>query len=119
MHVLRDYTRTVTLPVLRNEKRANRGDELLRRARRLLVRRPSLLDEGSRARLAELMDGNTTLRTVLEYRQQLIGLWEQAHVSNERLVAQLREWCAQAEASGIRSLQDFAASLRGYVPKAA
>jgi stearoyl-CoA desaturase (delta-9 desaturase) len=119
MHVLRDYTRTVTLPVLRNEKRANRGDALLRRARRLLVRRPSLLDEGSRARLAELMDENTTLRTVLEYRQQLIGLWEQAHVSNERLVAQLREWCAQAEASGIRSLQDFAASLRGYVPKAA
>jgi stearoyl-CoA desaturase (delta-9 desaturase) len=81
MHVLRNYTRTVTLPVLRN--------------------------------------GNAALRTVLEYRQQLISLWEQAHVSNDRLVAQLREWCAQAEASGIRSLQEFAASLREYVPKPA
>jgi stearoyl-CoA desaturase (delta-9 desaturase) len=119
MHVLRNYTRTVTLPVLRNEKRVNRGDALLRRARRLLVRRPSLLDDRSKARLAELMDGNAALRTVLEYRQQLISLWEQAHVSNDRLVAQLREWCAQAEASGIRSLQEFAASLREYVPKPA
>ncbi len=119
MHVLRNYTRTVTLPVLRSEKRANRDDALLRRARRLLIRRPSLLDERSRARLSELMDGNAALRTVLEYRQQLINLWEQAHVSNERLVSQLREWCARAEASGIRSLQEFAAKLREYVPQAA
>jgi stearoyl-CoA desaturase (Delta-9 desaturase) len=34
--------------------------------------------------------------------------------SNERLIEQFREWCAAAEASGVRALQDFAASLRGY-----
>jgi hypothetical protein len=28
---------------------------------------------------------------------------------------QLREWCAQAEASGIRALRDFANSLPAYV----
>ena len=35
-------------------------------------------------------------------------------MSNEKLVQHLKDWIAQAEASGIKVLQDFAASLRGY-----
>ena len=31
----------------------------------------------------------------------------------ERL-ARLQAWCAEAEASGVRALQDYAARLRGY-----
>jgi stearoyl-CoA desaturase (delta-9 desaturase) len=56
------------------------------------------------------------LRTVHEFRQRLVEIWEQANVSNEALVAHLREWCAQAEASGIEALQQFSARLRGYLP---
>jgi len=115
MHVLRDYTRKVTLPVLRVEKRANPDKELTRRARKLLVSGPILLDEAARIRLASLLEGNATLRTVHEYRQQLLNLWAQANVSNERLVRQLKEWCNRAEASGIDALHDFSASLRGYI----
>ena len=115
MHVLRDYTRKVTLPVLRLEKRANRDDALLRKAKKLLVSGPILLDEAATRRLAKLLDDNAALRTVHEYRQQLIDLWAQANVSNERLVKQLKEWCNRAEASGIEALHDFSATLRGYV----
>ena len=53
-----------------------------------------------------------------EYRRQLMGVWQQANVSNERLVADLREWCARAEASGIAVLEEFSARLRGYIPQA-
>jgi stearoyl-CoA desaturase (delta-9 desaturase) len=35
-------------------------------------------------------------------------------MSNDKLLQHLKEWIAQAEASGIKSLQDFAASLRSY-----
>jgi stearoyl-CoA desaturase (delta-9 desaturase) len=35
-------------------------------------------------------------------------------VSNERLLAELKEWCARAEASGIQALEEFAAGLRRY-----
>jgi stearoyl-CoA desaturase (delta-9 desaturase) len=119
MHVLRDYTRKVTLPVLRVEKRANRDNALLRRARKLLVSGPILLDEAAKARLASLLEDNAALRTVHEYRQQLLDLWAQANVSNERLVRQLKEWCNRAETSGIDALHDFSASLRGYVLQAA
>jgi stearoyl-CoA desaturase (delta-9 desaturase) len=116
MHVLRDYTRRVTLPVLRRE-RAARPDTLLRRTQRLLVRRPTLLDEQARARLAEVLEQNQTLRTVHDFRQRLVALWEQAHVSNDNLVQQLKDWCHQAEASGIEALQEFSARLRGYLPE--
>ena len=119
MHVLREYTRKVTLPVLRREKRANRDNALLRRARKLVVSGPILLDDAAKARLASLLDDNAALRTVHEYRQQLLDLWDQANVSNERLVRQLKEWCNRAESSGIDALHDFSASLRGYLPQPA
>jgi stearoyl-CoA desaturase (delta-9 desaturase) len=115
MHVLRDYTRKVTLPVLRLEKRANRYKALPRRARRLLVSGPILLDDIAKDKLATLLESNAALRTVHEFRQQLLNIWAQANVSNERLVKQLKEWCSRAEASGIDALQNFSASLRGYI----
>jgi stearoyl-CoA desaturase (delta-9 desaturase) len=114
MHVLRDYTFGVVLPVLDREARS--GDGLMKTARSLLVRRPQLLDDAGRSRLAAVLAASPTLHTVHEYRQQLTALWEQANVSNDQLVRQLREWCARAEASGIEALQQFSARLRGYLP---
>lgn len=115
MHVLRDYTRKVTLPVLRTERRANRSNRLLRKARKLVVCHPGWLDEVAQARLATLLANHQTLRIVHEYRERLTELWEQANVSNELLVTHLKEWCMMAEASGIKALEDFATKLRGYV----
>ena len=119
MHVLRDYTCNVTLPVLRRELSKDRHNELLRRARKLLVRRPNLLDEQAHAHLQQVLSHNAALRTVHEYRLQLLALWEQVNVSNDKLVKQLRDWCNEAEASGIRALQEFSAQLRGYLPQPA
>ncbi|WP_147094540.1 DesA/ISL3 alpha bundle tail domain-containing protein, partial [Nitrosococcus oceani] len=48
------------------------------------------------------------------FRQQLQALWSQAWSSQEALLYALQEWCRQAEESGIKALQDFALSLRGY-----
>jgi len=112
MHVLRDYTRQVTLPEFRRQK----GDDpLWRRAKRLLVRQPALLDEAARERLHSLLERNPRLATVYQFRERLRELWSGAtNVSNEKLVAQLREWCNEAESSGIKALQEFARTLRGY-----
>ncbi len=116
MHVLRQYKNSVTLPVFRSQiaGEAPQWRQVLRKAKKLLVRRPSLLDDSSRARLRELLDHNQTLKTVHEFRERLTRLWDGANVSNDRLLAQFREWCAQAEASGIKSLQEFARALQGY-----
>ena len=61
-----------------------------------------------------VLQDNHALRTVYEYRERLTELWEQANVGNEHLVANLKEWCAMAEASGIQALEEFAIKLRGY-----
>jgi len=113
MHVLREYSRKVTLPVLRAE-RAREKSGLLSGVRRLLVRHPRLLDANATARLKEVLDRNHALRTVHEFRERLAQLWSGANASNERLLAQLKEWCVQAEQSHIRGLQEFARTLRSY-----
>jgi stearoyl-CoA desaturase (delta-9 desaturase) len=115
MHVLRDYTRQVTLPVLQRESARVAGrDSALKRARKLLIRQPQLLDESSRRRLGELLSNNAALHTVHEFRERLRRLWSGANVSNDRLLQQLKDWCAEAEASGIKVLEDFAARVRSY-----
>jgi len=114
MHVLRDYTRQVTLPVLKKEKAIAAGNSALRRAKKLLIRQPRLLDEQARLRLRQVLADNVALETVHEFRERLRELWSGAAVSNERLLAQLKDWCAEAEASGIKVLEDFAARLRSY-----
>jgi stearoyl-CoA desaturase (delta-9 desaturase) len=114
MHVLRDYTRQVTLPVFKKEKAIAAGNAALQRARKLLVRQPGLLDEHARKRLRQILSDYAALETVHEFREKLRELWSGAHVSNEKLLAQLKEWCAEAEASGIKYLEEFAARLRSY-----
>jgi stearoyl-CoA desaturase (delta-9 desaturase) len=116
MHVLRTYTRNVTIPVMKREmgRLRERGLNLSWRRRRLVTRNPKLLDDKSRARVREVLNSSQAIKTVEEFRQRLQAIWEGAAVSNDRLVAQLKEWCQQAEASGERVLQDFARSLRGY-----
>ncbi len=116
MHVLRNYTKTVTLPVFRKELRgADTENGLLRRARKLLIRRPALLDKKASARLTEILENNHALKTVHEFRERLRDLWTGAtDVSNETLLAQFREWINQAEASGIRVLHEYAQVLKSY-----
>jgi stearoyl-CoA desaturase (delta-9 desaturase) len=113
MHVLRDYTRNVTLPVFREELR-NAGGVLSSRVRKLLVREPTLLDVQARSRLSEVLASNQTLKTVHEFRERLAVMWSGANMSNEKLIQHLRELIAQAEASRIKGLQDFANTLRSY-----
>jgi stearoyl-CoA desaturase (delta-9 desaturase) len=117
MHVMRDYTRNVTLPELRRERIADAGNELLKKARAYLVRRPARLDEPAREELSSILEDNAKLRKIHDLRERLAQIWEGANVSNERLVQQLKDWCAEAEASGIKSLEEFALRLRGYMPQ--
>jgi stearoyl-CoA desaturase (delta-9 desaturase) len=117
MHVLRDYTHNVTLPVLKTERLASHGNDMLERARKLFVVRPAKLDQVSLGRLTDVLEHNQTLKRVYELREQLTQIWEQANVSNEQLVEQLKQWCADAESSGIQALEEFSAKLRAYMPQ--
>jgi stearoyl-CoA desaturase (Delta-9 desaturase) len=113
MHVLRDYARRVVLPVCRElSRREGRGVPVI--APKLLIRHPALLAEEARRKLRELLERYEVLRRVIEYRDSLQQLWNGTSANQARAVAQLREWCRRAEASGIRALREFALALPAY-----
>lgn len=114
MHVLRDYSKQVTIPVFRAEQAMAESKAVFRRAKKILIRRPALLDEKAVAQLGEVLANSAALRTVHDYREKLAAIWSGANVSNERLVQQLRDLCSEAESSGIKALEDFSARLRSY-----
>ena len=113
LHVLREYTTTVTMPTLKHEFELA-GEKLRASARKLFVRDLALLDDNARQKLQSFLDTNRQLKTVHEYRLRLQTLWESSTASNDRLVQQFKDWCAEAEASGIEQLAEFARRLRGY-----
>jgi stearoyl-CoA desaturase (delta-9 desaturase) len=116
MHVMANYAREVIRPVLRQERQQAEGSckRTLRRARALLTRETSLIDETARQRLDSLLEQFGNLRIVYHYRQQLQSVWARKATSQESLIKALQDWCLQAEATGISSLEAFARRLRGY-----
>lgn len=112
MHVSREYACRVIVPVFQEQSR--RAEALSRRSRTLLVRDPALLNDQARAKLRAILAVSQELKAVYEFRERLCLLWTSENLSNERLLQHFMEWLAQAEQSGIRSLQDFALTLRGY-----
>jgi len=116
MHVMANYAREVIRPVLKQERQRAEGSckRTLRRARALLTRETSLIDEAARQRLDSLLEQFSNLRVVYYYRQQLQSVWARKATSQESLIKALQEWCLQAEATGISSLEAFARRLRGY-----
>jgi stearoyl-CoA desaturase (Delta-9 desaturase) len=115
MHVLRDYARRVVLPVCRELARREPQGSVPAIAPKLLIRHPTLLAEEAHRVLRDLLDRYEVLRRVVEYRESLQQLWDDASANQARAVAQLREWCTQAEASGIRALREFALGLPCYI----
>ena len=89
---------------------------VLPKVKRWLTWQPQLLDETDRRSLGELTDQLPSLDLVLKFRNELKLLWEGAHVSNERLLEEFRQWCKRAEDSGNQYLMEFVAYLRSFRP---
>jgi len=87
---------------------------VLRASRRLLQSEPTKLGAPQRQQLTELFAHSTALKTMHEMRVELSSIWERSHASRDQLLHQLQDWCARAETSGIRALQEFSMRLRTY-----
>jgi stearoyl-CoA desaturase (delta-9 desaturase) len=113
-HLMTTYGREVMLPVLREEAVHFSGKQLYRRAQSWLTRHEALVDAKARLELKAMLQEHHRLETVYRFRQQLQEIWSRAWSSQEAILQALQEWCRQAEQSGIKVLEDFALSLRGY-----
>jgi stearoyl-CoA desaturase (delta-9 desaturase) len=117
--VMSQFAREVMQHVHREElKKVDRADReswtLIKRARRLMVREAAQLDETRRLLLQRALELNDRLKTVYAMKQKLVDIWNRRATTQEHLIQALQEWCREAEATGIKALQDFSQKLRTY-----
>ena len=112
-----DYQRKVLMPALREEAAAA-GAKL----RALLPRklRKGIADDGrwlkpdAREQLHAWIAARPRIGMLMEHRARLADVLEsRGHDASEKL-KRLQAWCAEAEATGVRALQDYSARLKGY-----
>jgi len=117
-HVLKLYGRRVIAPVLRAAADEAPGfRRQIARVRRLMMREDVVSlrhDPRTRQWLETALQRSPKLRTVYQFMQQLKSLSNQAVRSDTDRLKRLQTWCAEAEASGIRALGDFARQLQAY-----
>ena len=98
---------------------ARPGDaSLIRSARQWLHLDAAKWSDQNRASLGEIFAASDSLKKLVEMRAELSATWERSNASREQLVAHLQDWCARAEASGVRALQDLALRMRRYAAPA-
>ncbi|MBT8446976.1 MAG: transposase, partial [Gammaproteobacteria bacterium] len=121
LHIMGEYARNVVNRVYSEEVSQAAGDEraVLKPIRRLLAKDESMLDDSAREQIAAGLRCSDTLEVVYQFKLRLAEIWNERTASQERLVAALQEWCRAAEETGIRALEEFAQSLRGYTLKPA
>ncbi|MCU6496896.1 fatty acid desaturase [Rugamonas sp. A1-17] len=86
----------------------------LKSSRKLLQREPGKLEAPQQQQLVELFQHSKALETMHNMRVELGVIWERSHFTRDQLLHKLQDWCNRAEASGIKSLQDFSLRLRSY-----
>ena len=115
-HVLKLYGNRVVRPVFRAACKGEPGaaKKRLRGLRRQISTEDTAVARIGDQQLSAALEGNQTLRTIFEFKQRLKALWTHHGNDQAEVLARLQAWCADAEASGIAALQEFADLLRGY-----
>jgi fatty-acid desaturase len=119
-NVMATYASTVIAPLVRDKRLNATGAtrKLLRSAQHILTRDDLLLDARGREKLAHLITV-PDLRTAYELRMRLQSIWSKRTGNVEELVNALRNWCQDAEASGLAGLRTFVEEIQRYnVPAA-
>jgi stearoyl-CoA desaturase (Delta-9 desaturase) len=112
-----DYQRNVLMPALREE--ANAAGARLRammprQLRKGIADDGRWLDPDARAQLQAWIDQRPRIRTLVQYRASLAAVLEARAQNASESLQNLQAWCREAEASGIRALQEYSQRLKGY-----
>ncbi|PBS12839.1 acyl-CoA desaturase [Lysobacteraceae bacterium NML93-0792] len=115
-----DYQRNVLTPALREEAQAAGARLRALLPRKLRKLRKGLVDDGrwlapdARAQLQQWVEQRPRIRTLVEYRARLAAVLEARSHNASDALHNLQVWCREAEATGIRALQEYSARLKGY-----
>ncbi|WP_426809996.1 delta-9 fatty acid desaturase DesA [Pseudomonas sp. WOUb67] len=85
-----------------------------RRAKRLLSRETSLLEDRHHVRIESMLAHSQALKTIYEKRLALQQIWARTSANGHDMLSAMKDWIHEAETSGIHALRDFAAQLKTY-----
>ncbi len=80
----------------------------------MLSRETSLLEDRHHQRIETLLEHSQSLKVIYEKRLALQQIWVKTSSNGHDMLAAIKEWVHEAEASGIQSLRDFAKQLKTY-----
>ncbi|WP_263145890.1 delta-9 fatty acid desaturase DesA [Pseudomonas sp. RIT-PI-AD] len=114
--IMAQYRKLVIAPLVKQE--VSKADASVRhlyhRAKRLLSRETSLLEDRHHARIQDLLAQSQALKVIYEKRLALQQIWAKTSSNGHDMLAAIKEWVQEAEASGIQSLREFAEQLKTY-----
>jgi hypothetical protein len=114
--VMANYAERVVEPLV--EQEVQRADAtrrtLLKRAKALLTREETLVDDVGRETITRVVDGSPILKTIYDLKLQLQNVWTKRGGDAEVLLHDFKQWCVDAEATGIQALRDFVTDLKSY-----
>ncbi len=120
VNVMASYAKQVIAPIVKssvNERESDR-EFSAKKVKSLMVKEHCMMDVKSEDDLNQVLGDSHMLKTIYNFRIQLQQVWDRAATNHDNLVQALKDWCVRAEETGIKVLQDFALSLRGYTQKA-
>ena len=114
--IMAQYRKLVIAPLVKQE--LGKADASVRhhfrRAKALLSRETSLLDETHQARIQRLLEESQALKVIYEKRIALQQIWVKTSSNGHEMLDAIKQWVSDAEASGIQSLREFAEQLKTY-----
>ena len=120
LHVTYEYVNKVLKPVLQAElsKADDAYHQLLTHVKHIIPKPGNQVSDKEHAMMKEVLLKNETLQLVYDFKHRLHDmLYVVKHKDFHNLKEDLREWCQQAEQSGIETLKEFAAMMQGYTLK--
>ncbi|HBM06860.1 MAG TPA: acyl-CoA desaturase, partial [Pseudomonas sp.] len=114
--IMAQYRKLVIKPLVQLELQCADASvrHQFRRAKRLLSREPSLLQHDQQAQIEVILEQSQSLQVVYEQRLALQQIWTRTSANGHDMLAAMKQWVQEAEASGIQSLREFAEHLRTY-----
>jgi len=114
--IMAQYRKLVIGPLVKQE--LDRVDTSVshhfRRAKRLLSRETSLLEDRHHVRIESILAHSQALKTIYEKRLALQQIWARTSANGHDMLAAMKDWVHEAETSGIHALRDFASQLKTY-----
>ena len=110
--VMANYAESVVKPLIAQEIDTSRAG--VREAKSTLCREPSLIDPVDKNRIEELVASSPKIKQIYELRLRLQDVWSKRGGNADEMLQALKQWCLDAEATGIQALREFVEELRSY-----